>query len=118
MPGSSGWIVGNSYLGITSGLPRYTGGIRQPAPSWQMPAVICKTLGPVLSEVKVLVAVHSAEILHQHDVAIDLICSSEENPLAIGRNRETSAACEALFSIHGGESFHLPGTKIEEINLG
>ncbi|MBA2354028.1 MAG: hypothetical protein H0V80_05090, partial [Acidobacteria bacterium] len=35
-------------------------------------------------------ATPSAEIFHQHDLAINLVYASEENPLAIGRHGEPS----------------------------
>ena len=45
----------------------------------------------------------SAEIFHQHDLTINLVDASEENPLAIGRNREPSP--HALCSIYRADLF-------------
>src|SRR5688500_11304113 len=61
------------------------------------------------------VATPSAEILHQHDLAINLVYPSEENPPAVGRNCE--APPDALCFIYAGDLFHIVGQEIEEINL-
>src|SRR4030095_13392186 len=58
---------------------------------------------------------NSPEILHQHDLAINLVYASEENRPAVGRTGKP--APDALCSIYGGDSFHMTGHEIEEIDL-
>src|SRR6516162_877499 len=62
--------------------------------------------------------IRSTEIFDQHDVAIDLVYSSEKNPPAIRRHGEPPDVQEALSSIHGGDLLHLVAREIEEVDLG
>src|SRR5882762_2138718 len=61
---------------------------------------------------------HLAEILDQHDIALNLVRTLEKNPLPIRRDIKGHGARDHVSQIQRSECFHPPGREVQESERG